>query len=74
MTGLASSRRIVRFVAIEADSHRRDAGRFGHLLHLCDLSMTRLAFDSGIEVFAMRPSNTREYVVDAHPRDGLARF
>ena len=74
MTGLTDGRRIMSFVAIETNTHGRDAGRFGHPVHLRDLPMTHLAFHSGVQVFAMRPSNAREYVVDAYPRDGLARF
>ena len=62
------------FVAIETDSHRGDAGRFGHPVHLRDLPMTHLAFHSGVQVFAMSPSDAWKDFVDAHPLDGLARF
>lgn len=74
MTGLTDRRRIMSFVATETNTHGRDAGRFGHPVQLRDLPMTHLAFHSGVQVFAMRPSNTWEDIVDAYPRDGLARF
>jgi hypothetical protein len=74
MTSLANGWRIVLFVAGKTNSHGCDAGRFGHSVHLRDLPMTHLAFHSGVQVFAMRPSNTWEDFIDAHPRDGLARF
>jgi hypothetical protein len=62
------------FVACQTNTHRRDAGRFGHPVHLRDLSVAHLAFHSGIEVLAMRPGYAREDFVDAYPQDTLARF
>ena len=74
MAGRTGHGRAMLFVARETNSHRCDAGRFGHPVHLRDLPVTHLAFHSGLQVFAMSPSNAGEDFVDAHPRDGLARF
>ena len=74
MAGLTDRWRPMLFVACETNTHRSDAGRFGHLVHLRNLPVAHLALHSGIEVLAVSPSNARENVVHAHPRDWLARF
>ena len=71
MTGRTDRRRTMLFVACETNTHRRDAGRFGHPVHLRDLPMAHLAFHSRVKVLAMCPGDSWKDFVDAHPRDGL---
>ena len=74
MAGLAGRRGVVRHVAIETNTHRCDARRFGHPLHLRDLSMAHHALHSRVQMLAVRPVHTLGDFVNAHPRNRLTRL
>lgn len=74
MACLANGRSVVEFVAIDADAHGGHAGDLRHRGHLRDLAVARFALDASGDVLAVRPVHPGSDCVDAHPRDGLARF
>ena len=74
MAGLANHRRAVVLMALEANTHGRDAGRFGHAFHVLNLSVAHLAFHSCFKMFAMGPIHAGKNLVDAHPGNRLAGF
>ena len=74
MASLADSGRAVVLMALETNSHGRDAGGFGHAIHILHLPVAHLAFHSCFQMFTMRPIYSWENFVDSHPGDGLACF
>lgn len=74
MTGGAHAGGVVLHVTLDADTHGGHAGGLGHRFHFGDLSVTHLAFHSGIQVFLVRPRYAGKHSIDSNPGHGLARF
>ena len=74
MACLANDRRAVVLMALQANTHGRNAGRLGRAVHVLNLSVAHLAFHSGFKMFSVRPVHARQNFVDADPRNRLARL
>lgn len=67
----------MRLMASDAASHRSHGGRLCHGVELAHIAMAHHALHAGLQVFAMRPSDTRRDLINAYPRNeltGLAEF